>query len=90
MAFFRASGPIFGISVIKQNNEQTQGILVCWQCVRGIARRISTRYSVSQFPGQCGIYVVVELLYSKEGPVMHKFQSTEAIHTHTPAAASQF
>ena len=56
--------------------------------VRHLARRISTRYFVSQFPGQCGIYVVVELLYSKEGPVMHKFQSTEAIHT--PAAASQF
>ena len=53
--------------------------------VRGMTRLISTRYFVSQFPGQCStyIYIVAVLLYSKEGPVMHKFQSetTEATHT---------
>ena len=32
--------------------------------------------------------VVVELLYSKEGPVMHKFHSEAK--QYTPAAASQF
>ena len=66
-----------------------EGISVCQQCTkieRMASRRISTRYFVSQFPGQCGIYITVQLLYSKEGPVMHKFQSETIEAARTPAA----